>query len=75
MNFILKLQEPNFEITQLLPILALHHQTPFHHPKKPNNKETPLGTPEVTSFEQFLRLLNAIMTTAPEYTECIELFI
>lgn len=33
-------------------------------------KETPLGTPEVKDFEEFLVLLNAIMTQAPEYTEC-----
>ena len=33
-------------------------------------EETPLGTPEVKNFEGFLELLNAIMTQAPEYTEC-----
>ena len=31
---------------------------------------TPLGTPEVGDFDQFLALLNAIMTKAPEFTEC-----
>ncbi len=31
-----------------------------------HEKETPLGQIEVRSFEQFLRLLNGIMTTAPE---------
>jgi len=29
-------------------------------------KQTPLGEPEVKTFEEFLVLLNAIMTTAPE---------
>ncbi len=29
---------------------------------------TPLGTPEVASFGEFLTLLNGIMTEAPEYT-------
>ena len=33
-------------------------------------KETPLGTPEIRSFEEFLALLNQIMWEAPEYTEC-----
>lgn len=33
-------------------------------------KQTPLGTPEVQDFDQFLVLLNAIMTQAPEFTEC-----
>lgn len=33
-------------------------------------QQTPLGTPEVQSFEEFLVLLNGIMTQAPEYTEC-----
>ncbi len=33
-------------------------------------KRTPLGNPEVKTFEEFLTLLNAIMTTAPEYYEC-----
>ncbi len=36
-----------------------------------NQKEfTPLGTPEVLSFDEFVVLLNAIMTQAPECTEC-----
>jgi len=35
-------------------------------------KTTPLGTPEVRTFEEFLRLLNAIMTTAPECFEQTE---
>ncbi len=30
-------------------------------------RETPLGEPEVKTFEEFLVLLNAVMTTAPEY--------
>ncbi|WP_305370683.1 phosphatidylserine decarboxylase family protein [Photobacterium leiognathi] len=35
-----------------------------------NQKEfTPLGTPEVLSFDEFIVLLNAIMTQAPECTE------
>jgi phosphatidylserine decarboxylase len=33
-------------------------------------KETPLGSPEVRNFEEFLALLNAIMYIAPEYYEC-----
>lgn len=33
-------------------------------------QQTPLGTPEVKDFDEFLLLLNAIMTQAPEYTEC-----
>lgn len=33
-------------------------------------QQTPLGTPEVQDFEEFLTLLNGIMTQAPEYTEC-----
>lgn len=33
-------------------------------------KRTPLGTPEVRTFEEFLVLLNAIMTMAPESFEC-----
>jgi len=33
-------------------------------------QQTPLGTPEVRTFDEFLVLLNAIMTQAPEYTEC-----
>ncbi len=32
--------------------------------------QTPLGTPEVKDFDEFLMLLNFIMTQAPEYTEC-----
>lgn len=33
-------------------------------------QQTPLGTPEVKDFDEFLILLNGIMTQAPEYTEC-----
>ncbi len=33
-------------------------------------EQTPLGTPEVKDFDEFLMLLNGIMTRAPEYTEC-----
>jgi phosphatidylserine decarboxylase len=33
-------------------------------------QQTPLGTPEVKDFAEFLVLLNGIMTQAPEYTEC-----
>ena len=33
-------------------------------------QQTPLGTPEVKDFDEFLMLLNGIMTQAPEYTEC-----
>ena len=33
-------------------------------------QQTPLGTPEVKDFDEFLMLLNGIMTTAPQYTEC-----
>lgn len=33
-------------------------------------RQTPLGTPEVKDFDEFLILLNAIMTQAPEFTEC-----
>lgn len=33
-------------------------------------KKTPLGTPEVRSFDEFLVLLNQIMHEAPEYTVC-----
>jgi len=33
-------------------------------------QHTPLGTPEVKDFNDFLVLLNGIMTQAPEYTEC-----
>lgn len=33
-------------------------------------QQTPLGTPEVQNFDEFLLLLNGIMTQAPEYTEC-----
>ena len=33
-------------------------------------QQTPLGTPEVRDFDEFLILLNGIMTQAPEYTEC-----
>lgn len=33
-------------------------------------QQTPLGTPEVKDFDEFLVLLNAIMTEAPQYTEC-----
>ena len=32
-------------------------------------QQTPLGTPEVEDFDEFLVLLNGIMTQAPEYTE------
>ncbi|NOX91702.1 MAG: phosphatidylserine decarboxylase family protein [Gammaproteobacteria bacterium] len=32
--------------------------------------QTPLGTPEIQDFDEFLMLLNGIMTQAPEYTEC-----
>ncbi len=35
-------------------------------------KTEPTGAPEVQTFDQFLQLLNAIMTTAPEYIECEE---
>jgi len=31
---------------------------------------TPLGTPAVQDFDEFLVLLNQIMTQAPEFTEC-----
>ncbi len=33
-------------------------------------QQTPLGTPEVKDFDEFLALLNGIMTQAPEYIEC-----
>jgi phosphatidylserine decarboxylase len=33
-------------------------------------QQTPLGTPEVKDFNDFLILLNGIMSQAPEYTEC-----
>ncbi|MCA8994517.1 MAG: phosphatidylserine decarboxylase family protein [Planctomycetaceae bacterium] len=33
-------------------------------------QQTPLGTPEVKDFDEFLVLLNEIMRTAPQYTEC-----
>jgi phosphatidylserine decarboxylase len=33
-------------------------------------QQTPLGNPEVKDFDEFLRLLNGIMTQAPQYTEC-----
>ncbi|WP_264325369.1 phophatidylserine decarboxylase associated domain-containing protein [Romeriopsis navalis] len=33
-------------------------------------QQTPLGTPEVKDFEEFLMLLNGIMIMAPQYTEC-----
>ncbi len=33
-------------------------------------RKTPLGSPEVRTFEEFLELLNAIMTMAPEFYEC-----
>ena len=33
-------------------------------------QQTPLGTPEIKNFDEFLTLLNEIMTQAPEYTEC-----
>ncbi len=33
-------------------------------------QQTPLGTPEVKDFDEFLTLLNGIMSQAPEYTEC-----
>ena len=32
--------------------------------------QTPLGTPEVKDFDEFLMLLNGIMTQAPQYIEC-----
>ena len=32
--------------------------------------KTPLGTPEVKDFDEFLILLNHIMTQAPQFTEC-----
>lgn len=35
-------------------------------------QQTPLGTPEVKDFDEFLTLLNGIMTKAPEYTECLD---
>lgn len=37
-----------------------------------HEKETPLGQPSVRSFEEFLRLLNGIMTTAPEAYQDLE---
>lgn len=33
-------------------------------------QQTPLGTPEVKDFDEFLTLLNGVMNTAPQYTEC-----
>ncbi|WP_321312984.1 phosphatidylserine decarboxylase family protein [Halarcobacter sp.] len=33
-------------------------------------EKTPLGTPEVKNFDEFLSLLNGIMTQAPQFTEC-----
>ena len=33
-------------------------------------QQTPLGTPEIKGFAEFLTLLNSIMTMAPQYTEC-----
>lgn len=33
-------------------------------------QQTPLGTPEVKDFDDFLMLLNGVMTQAPEFTEC-----
>ncbi|XPV68826.1 MAG: phosphatidylserine decarboxylase family protein [Halarcobacter sp.] len=32
--------------------------------------KTPLGTPEVKDFDEFLFLLNGIMNQAPQFTEC-----
>ena len=34
-------------------------------------KKTPLGTPQVKNFDQFLNLLNAIMQKEPEFLECV----
>jgi phosphatidylserine decarboxylase len=33
-------------------------------------KKTPLGTPELKNFDEFLELLNAIMLKEPEFLEC-----
>lgn len=33
-------------------------------------QQTPLGNPEIKDFDEFLTLLNGIMTMAPQYTEC-----
>ena len=33
-------------------------------------QQTPLGTPEIKDLAEFLMLLNGIMSTAPQYTEC-----
>ncbi len=33
-------------------------------------EKTPLGTPEIKNFDEFLFLLNGIMTQAPQFTEC-----
>lgn len=51
------------------PVLSLNVDAMFREAAV-LKKQTPLGTPEVQSFDQFLTLLNAIMTQAPEYTEC-----
>ncbi|MFZ4497170.1 MAG: phosphatidylserine decarboxylase family protein [Candidatus Nanopelagicales bacterium] len=38
-------------------------------PQTPGFSRTPIGTPQVRDYPQMLRLVNAILTTAPEYNE------
>lgn len=51
------------------PVLNLNVDTMFKEAAI-LRQQTPLGTPEVEDFDEFLTLLNGIMTTAPQYTEC-----
>lgn len=45
------------------------HQMFSQVPKKPPYNESPTGKPQVRNYRQMLRLMNAIMTRAPEYNE------
>ena len=51
------------------PVLNKQIQKMFKESKKAR-KKTPLGTPQVKNFDQFLDLLNAIMLKEPEYLMC-----
>lgn len=48
-------------------IFMLFHQMFEEVPRKPQFRRTPAGAPQIRDYRHMLLLINAIMTTAPEY--------
>lgn len=58
-------------MVEIDPVLSANIEAMFKEALLYRTK-TPLGNAGVENFDEFLRLLNHIMTQAPEYTECPE---